>query len=77
VRWAALREQFGTGYAKIGAFKRDFIKALGPAVAAYPGARVELADEGVVLYPSPPPVAPRIVAVGGILTRNSRQDGPG
>src|SRR5215203_5074084 len=24
VRWAALREQFGTGYAKISAFRRDF-----------------------------------------------------
>jgi hypothetical protein len=63
VRWAALREQFGSGYAANGAFKRDFIKALGPAVAAYPEARVELATEGLVLHPSPPPVAKRLVAV--------------
>jgi hypothetical protein len=63
VRWAALREQFGTGYAKIGAFRRDFLTALGQAVSAYPEARVELADEGVVLYPSRPAVAPRLTAV--------------
>ena len=68
VRWAALREQFGTGYAKAGAFKRDFIKALAPAVAAYPEARVELADEGVVLKPSPPPVASRPTVVSGCPT---------
>lgn len=66
VRWAALRDQFGSTYGKIGAFKRDFIKALGPAVAAYPEARVELADEGVVLYPSRPPVAPKVIAFGAM-----------
>jgi hypothetical protein len=64
VRWAALREQFGSGYAKIGAFKRDFIKALAPAVAAYPDARVEVEDEGLVLHPSKPPVAPKVFALG-------------
>jgi hypothetical protein len=63
VRWAALREQFGTGYAKISAFRRDFLTALGQAVSAYPEARVELANEGVILYPSRPPVAPRLIAV--------------
>ena len=73
VRWAALREQFGSNYAKIGAFKRDFIKALGPAVAAYPEARVELAEEGVVLFPSQPPVTRRLVPAGGELTTAGRR----
>jgi len=63
VRWAALHEQFGTGYAKVSAFKRDFIKALGPAIAAYPEARVDLATEGLMLFPSKPPVTPKLVAV--------------
>jgi hypothetical protein len=67
VRWAALREQFGTGYAKAGAFKRDFIKALAPAVAAYPEARVDLADEGLRLYPSLPAVNKRLVAMGELV----------
>lgn len=63
VRWAALRDQFGSSYSQIRFFRRDFPKMLAPAVAAYPEARVELADEGVVLHPSPPPVGPRLVAV--------------
>lgn len=70
VRWSALREQFGTGYNDLWNFKRDFRKALAPAVSAYPEARVEIEDEGLILYPSRPPVAPRIVAV--INARNAR-----
>ena len=63
VSWPALRAQFGAGYAEAHTFRRDFRKALAPAVAAYPEARVELEDGGVVLHPSRPPVAPRLVAV--------------
>ncbi len=66
VRWPALREQFGTGYGELRFFRRDFPKMLAPAVAAYPEARVEIEDDGVVLYPSPSPVAPRVVALGGV-----------
>jgi len=65
VRWAALREQFGTGYSELRFFRRDFPKMLAPAVAAYPEARVEVEDEGVVLHPSPSPVAAKVVALGG------------
>jgi hypothetical protein len=63
VRWAALKEQFGGGYAEMHTFRRDFRRWIAPAVAAYPDARVELADEGVVLYPSRPPVAQKIIAI--------------
>lgn len=63
VPWPALRAQFGTGYAESHTFRRDFRKALAPAVAAYPEARVELGEGGVLLHPSRPPVAPRLVAV--------------
>lgn len=66
IRWAALKDQFGSSYSEIRFFRRDFPKMLGPAVAAYPGAHVELADEGVILHPSPPPVATKVVAVGSI-----------
>jgi Plasmid encoded RepA protein len=65
VRWAALREQFGTSYSELRFFRRDFPKMLAPAVAAYPEARVEVDDNGVVLYPSPSPIASRVVALGG------------
>lgn len=64
VRWAALKEQFGASYNELHTFRRDFRKALAPAVAAYPEARVEMADDGVVLHPSRPPVAPRLIAIG-------------
>lgn len=65
VRWTALREQFGAGYTqvKLGGWKRDFLKALAPAVSAYPEARVDVEDEGLVLHPSRPPVAPRALAL--------------
>jgi hypothetical protein len=33
------------------------------AMAVYPAARVEVAEEGVVLKPSRPPVAPKIHAI--------------
>jgi hypothetical protein len=66
VRWAALREQFGASYAETHTFKRDFRKALAPAVAAYPEARVDVATDGVILHPSPPPVAPRLVRLGAV-----------
>jgi hypothetical protein len=50
-------------YDHIRFFRRDFRKALAPAVSAYPEARVDLEDDGLVLYPSRPPVTPRIVSV--------------
>ena len=65
VSWATLRTQFGSGHAEIHTFRRDFRKALAPAVAAYPEARVEVSDEGVTLYPSRPPVGPQLIALGG------------
>ncbi len=63
IRWAALQEQFGAGK-RVKNFRRDFRQALAPAVVAYPEARVEFAedDSGLILYPSRPPVAPRLIA---------------
>jgi len=63
IRWAALSDQFGGTYARHRDFVREFRKALAPAVTAYPEARVEMEDDGLVLHPSHPPVAPRFVAV--------------
>jgi hypothetical protein len=57
ISWAALREQFGAGYRQLFHFKAEFRKALAPALAAYPEARVEVEDAGIVLHPSAPPVA--------------------
>jgi Plasmid encoded RepA protein len=65
VRWAALQEQFGPDYNRPADFRRVFLAALGPAVAAYPEAVVEVDEAGLVLHPSRPPVGPKLVAVGG------------
>ena len=65
VRWAALSDQFGGTYARQRDFVRDLRKALAPAVSAYPEARVEIEDRGLLLHPSRSPVAPRLIAVAG------------
>jgi hypothetical protein len=57
IGWAALREQFGASYRQLFHFKAEFRKALAPALAAYPEARVGVEEAGIVLHPSAPPVA--------------------
>jgi hypothetical protein len=57
ITWAALHGQFGGGYKAVRQFKPRFIEALAAAGAAYPEARIEIGDAGVVLNPARPPVA--------------------
>jgi hypothetical protein len=64
IRWMALNDQFGAGYGRRRAFRENFLKALAPAVVAYPEARVELGQDGLILHPSRPPVLPKLVAGG-------------
>jgi hypothetical protein len=63
VTWKALKGQFGTGFREMFHFKPRFAGSLALAMAVYPAARVEVADEGVILKPSRPPVAPKIHAI--------------
>ena len=63
VTWTALKAQFGTGFAKLYHFKNKFPGTLALAQAVYPQAKLTVTDEGVILQPSRPPVAPRLVAV--------------
>lgn len=58
VTWAAMHAQFGGGFKEPRFFRRPFLEALEAALAAYPDARVELADDGagLILHPSRPPV---------------------
>lgn len=58
VTWAALHAQFGGGFKEIRFFRRQFLDALKAAEAAYPDARLSLADDGagMILHPSRPPV---------------------
>jgi len=60
VSWAALRDQFGQGFARERDFRRQFRETLRGVLTVYPGARVEDGEEGLLLHHSRPPVAPRI-----------------
>lgn len=57
VSWPALFAQFGGGFKAMKHWKPSFIEALSAAVAAYPDAKLEVEDDGVVLHESKPPVA--------------------
>jgi hypothetical protein len=66
ISWAAVHQQFGSGYAKLFHFKQGFTDSLAAALAAYPQAHVDVDETGIVLYPSQPPVARLSVQVGAI-----------
>lgn len=57
ISWTAIHAQFGSGYAKLFHFKPGFTESLAAALAAYPQARVDVDDAGIVLHPSRPPVS--------------------
>ena len=59
VSWATLHRQFGANTRLLKHFRPRAVRDLRHALAVYPEARVELAEAGLVLHPSPPPVAPR------------------
>jgi hypothetical protein len=61
VRWAALKSQFGTGFVRVDHFKQKFLENLRLALAVYRDARVDVQIEGILLHPSRPPVAPKVV----------------
>jgi hypothetical protein len=66
ITWQALKSQFGPDYARLIDFRRKFVLALKTVLTAYPNARIEIADAGLVLWNSPPPVLKRLVSVSRI-----------
>jgi hypothetical protein len=56
ISWAALQEQFGTEYSDRKQFKREFKARLREALVAYPDAKVDEVDGGIMLHASPPPI---------------------
>jgi hypothetical protein len=62
VSWAALKGQFGTGFAKTYHFKNKFPGTLALASAVYPDAKLDVTEAGVILKPSRPPVTPRLLS---------------
>jgi hypothetical protein len=54
--WVALHRQFGAGFNLVRQFKAKFREPLALALAVYPEAKVDITEQGVVLYPSLAPV---------------------
>jgi hypothetical protein len=63
ITWKALKSQFGGGYKELFHFKPRFTQALALATAVYPAAKIDVIEQGVILKPSRPPVAPRVLAL--------------
>jgi len=57
VGWPALYGQFGGGFARLRDFRKYFTECLMLATAAYPDARIDMGDRGVILRPSRPAIA--------------------
>jgi hypothetical protein len=57
VPWPSLWRQFGREFKSLKSFKAEFPEPLALALAAYRAARVEVMDRGLILAPSPPPIA--------------------
>ena len=56
VGWPALYAQFGGGFQSHRRFKQHFIDSIALATAAYPEARVDFGDRGIILRPSRPAI---------------------
>lgn len=61
VTWKALKAQFGAGFKELYHFKSRWPASLDLALAVYPAARIEVSEQGVMLRPSKPPVAARLM----------------
>jgi hypothetical protein len=68
VSWAALKGQFGAGFDNMFHFRPTFADNLRLALAVYRDAKVAVTERGVDLFPSRPPVSPRQVGIGRVLT---------
>jgi Plasmid encoded RepA protein len=67
--WTAIFKQFGAGFSLMKHFKPEFLNNLQLALAVYPAANVSLDDHdsSLTIYPSPSPVAKRLIAVSDNL----------
>jgi Plasmid encoded RepA protein len=76
VTWKALFAQFGSSYRRLDHFKERFIDALKIATAVYRDADVEVDQRGVLLRPSRPPIAPRVLSLARPARVQGGQESP-
>jgi hypothetical protein len=62
ITWQALKTQFCPDYDRLRKFREKFMPAIKTVLTVYPNARVEIADAGLVLWNSPPPVLKKQVS---------------
>ena len=70
VPWPLLKAQFGADYARVRKFREVFLTALRQVAHVYPAARLEADDEGLLLYPSPPPIMKTRLTVPALLGKS-------
>lgn len=63
VTWEQLREQIGQEYKIAKDFKKESLPAIKATLEVYPSAKVEQVNGGLLLKPSPPPIARQCVGV--------------
>jgi len=63
ITWKAMKAQFGQGVNRLDNFRTHYRKALELALSVYPEAKVEESSNGLVLYPSRPPVSATIISM--------------
>ena len=63
VTWKALHAQFGRGVARLDHFRGLFRTSLDLALAVYPDSKAEPGPQGLLMHPSRPPVAPKVIAL--------------
>lgn len=56
IPWPALKDQFGPDFERLRKFREKYIQALRQVSAVYPAAKIEVTDQGLFLYTSPPPI---------------------
>jgi hypothetical protein len=57
VSWSSLYAQFGVGFQSHRRFKQHFMDCIALAVAAYPEARVDIGNRGLIMRPQRPAIA--------------------
>jgi hypothetical protein len=64
ITWAALKAQFGVGYAELRQFRAKFVPVLREVHLVYPAARLDVTDAGLVLHNSRPPISKTMLGLG-------------
>jgi len=74
VSWSMLKGQFGTGVTQMFHFRAKFLDHLELALAVYREAKVEVTERGLTLFPSKPPVAPKLISIATPRSSNLTKD---